>query len=392
MKVLWILNGCGLEGRGITGGPVRFHEISRRWRRDGRFDQHLLTTPGGETMLRGMGCELDATVTRASFVLKREPCRPFRLWSYIVTALTCGGALKRLPKSDVEITASDYFCDIVPAMRLKKKTGCKWVAWIHHKETPPSKRPGFYLFNLLTWKMQEWSFRRIARHADEAWIYTTDAGDLVEERLLAYGMPAERIRRMKCGINLADIQAAPEPAKKTVDAVMIGVRPNKGLWDIVPIWKKVLAKVPTATLRLMGGMSGTDALFRQIAAEGLEKAITVFRPEKGFLPSDEYYAKIKEARLLFTPSHEEGWGIVHCEAMAADVPVVAYDLPVYRRIYGDALTIVPTFDFDAFAAAVVRLLTDADEYARMQKRGTERASTYDWDALALADAEHVERL
>ena len=28
-SILWILNGCGLEGRGITGGPVRFH-IERR--------------------------------------------------------------------------------------------------------------------------------------------------------------------------------------------------------------------------------------------------------------------------------------------------------------------------------------------------------------------------
>ena len=23
-SILWILNGCGLEGKGITGGPVRF--------------------------------------------------------------------------------------------------------------------------------------------------------------------------------------------------------------------------------------------------------------------------------------------------------------------------------------------------------------------------------
>jgi hypothetical protein len=29
-SILWILNGCGLEGKGITGGPVRFYEISRR--------------------------------------------------------------------------------------------------------------------------------------------------------------------------------------------------------------------------------------------------------------------------------------------------------------------------------------------------------------------------
>ena len=129
----------------------------------------------------------------------------------------------------------------------------------------------------------------------------------------------------------------------------------------------MLAKVPTATLRLMGGMSGTEPLVRQIAAEGLDKSISVFRPEKGFLPADAYYAKIKEAKILFAPSHEEGWGIVHCEAMAAGVPVVAYDLPVYRRIYGAALALAPAFDFDAFADEVVRLLTDPETFARRRR-------------------------
>ena len=71
--IIWILNGCGLEAGSITGGPVRFHEVSRRWlQTHPGLRQHLLTTSGGEGMLRGMGCALPSTLVPASLFGTRE--------------------------------------------------------------------------------------------------------------------------------------------------------------------------------------------------------------------------------------------------------------------------------------------------------------------------------
>lgn len=294
-----------------------------------------------------------------------------------------------LVSPDVVITVSDYFCDIVPALAAKRTAGCRWIAWIHHRELPPSQRPGNRLVNTLTHRMQEWSLRRIARHADAAWTYDTDAGDLVRERLLSFGMPEERIRRMRCGVNVDDIHQAPEPPAKTVDATMVGVRPNKGLHDILPVWERVLARRPGTTLRLMGGMSGEAETLEEIRRKGLDRTITVFRPEGGFLPAPEYYAKLKESRILFAPSHEEGWGIAVCEAMAAGVPVAAYGLPVYRRIYGDAFRLVPCFDADAFADAIVEMLESSSAYAEYRGRGLQCAESFDWDRIADDDGAEI---
>lgn len=390
MNVLWILNGCGLEGGSITGGPVRFHEVSRRFA-SAMESQRLMTTSGGETMLRGMGCDIPAIPVPASLFLHREPCRAFRLWSYLVSALCAPSAIRKTfaetaSPPDCAITVSDYFCDVVPALAAKRRFGCKWIAWIHHRELPPSQRPGNRLVNALTYRMQEWSLRQIARHADAAWVYDTDAGDLIRERLLHWGMASDLVRTMLNGINCSDIAKAPEPSEKTADAVMIGVRPNKGLHDILPIWEKVLAMRPGTTLRLMGGMSGEADTLEAIRQRGLDRWITVFRPQGGFLPSSEYYAKIKEARILFAPSHEEGWGIVLCEAMAAGLPVVAYDLPVYRRIYGKDIRSVPRFDFAAFAHAIVEMLDRREVFDRYREQGLRRSSTYDWDSVAESDA------
>jgi glycosyltransferase involved in cell wall biosynthesis len=71
--------------------------------------------------------------------------------------------------------------------------------------------------------------------------------------------------------------------------------------------------------------------------------------------------------------------------MAAGVPVVGYDLPVYRRIYGDAFVKVSCFDADEFARKMVQMLDDASLFADYRKRGLACAATYGWDAIAAAD-------
>ena len=392
MKIVWVLNSYGLDSGAVTGSPIRFHAISSRWQKNvSGIEQMLLTTSGGERVLRGVGCTLPILRVPASLVLKREPfkIKAFRLWSYFVTVFHAHLFKSVLPETDLVITVSDYFCDVAAACIIKrKKAKTRWVAWIHHKELHPSKRPGNPLFNAITWRMQEWSFKKIARFADQAWVYESDAGDLCERRLLELGMPKERIRKMQNGIDVGPIACVPD-THKTTDAVMIGVRPNKGSLDVVPVWKHVQAIRPGTTLLLMGGMAGEEALAKHIHKEGLDRVISIFKPADGWLPFDAYISKIKSARILFAPSHEEGWGIAVCEAMACGLPVVAYDLPVYRRVYGDALIPIPENDHVAFAQAIVNLLNDQGHFISYMERGRKSAAKYDWDRVASDDFEAV---
>lgn len=386
MKITWILNGEGLCSDTLTGSPKRFLAVSSRWTSVHKaVKQQLVTTCGGSSITSQMGCELPKYVLPASFFLKKEPFKAFRIWSYFVSALSSLFMWRKVPASDYCITVSDYFCDVVPAMVFKRRgIASKWIAWIHHKELHPSTRPGNRIVNTVTWCIQEWSFKCIAKYADQAWVLDSAAGDLVAERLVELGLSKGRIRRMKNGVDLDPIKALPQP-DKCVDAVMIGVRPNKGLHDIVPVWQNVQKLRPGTTLSLMGGMTGVDALKEQIEKAGLSDVISFANAESAFLPFKEFIKKIKECRVMFAPSHEEGWGIAHCEAMACGLPVVAYDLPVYKRVYGDAVLKVAESDYKAFAEAVCSLLDDSELYERYVVHGCRAADNYNWDNIGVED-------
>jgi glycosyltransferase involved in cell wall biosynthesis len=383
-SILSVLNGCGLDAGTVTGGPVRFHEVSRRWQRREGVRQRLLTTSGGEEMLRRMGCTMPAARVRASLAGRRERFRAGRLWSYALSALDAPRALRGLDAPDAVLTVSDYFCDVVPAGAVRRRwPAARWIAWIHHREEPPAARPGNPLGNRVTWALQQWSFRRIARGADEAWVLDSGAGEAVSAALLGLGMPAARIRRMWNGLDLEAIRAAPAQAPDT-DAVLVGVRANKGMHDIVPVWEEVLRLRPGTRLRLMGGMSGEGPVLAEIARRGLDRFIEVSRSQ-GYLAPAAYYAALKRARVFFAPSHEEGWGIALGEAMACGLPVAAYDLPAYRRVFGDSHAAVPCFDRAALARALVRLLDDPAEHAARAAAGQACVARYGWDAIAEGD-------
>jgi len=69
--------------------------------------------------------------------------------------------------------------------------------------------------------------------------------------------------------------------------------------------------------------------------------------------SDEVkYKAIKHATVTFTPSLFEGYGMVPGESLCAGTPVIAYDLPVLRQVYGNNIVYAKHNNVKDFVAKV----------------------------------------
>jgi len=80
----------------------------------------------------------------------------------------------------------------------------------------------------------------------------------------------------------------------------------------------------------------------------------------------------------------ESFGVILLEAMAAGAPIVASDLPPFRRVLagGAAGRLFRTRDPDALAAALTELLDDPALRRRFAAAGAQAVAPYDWTIIA----------
>ena len=101
---------------------------------------------------------------------------------------------------------------------------------------------------------------------------------------------------------------------------------------------------------------------------------------------------MKSCRVFVFPSHEEGWGIAISEAMACGLPVIAFDLPVYRFIFGDVIETVPMKDFESFSEKIIKLLDDEEARKILIQRSEAHLSKHDLSDVAAKEFSLIKEL
>lgn len=100
----------------------------------------------------------------------------------------------------------------------------------------------------------------------------------------------------------------------------------------------------------------------------------------GRLTDSELIAWYKKSFALVQPSLSEGFGLTGIEAMAAGLPVLASDLPIFQEIYKDACIPFDPHNFESFVQAVGKLEhSNRDEII---EKGKKVARTYSWNTMA----------
>lgn len=384
-RVIFISNGFGLS-TAMSGGEVRlFNFISRAAK---YFDCALVTTSGGLKAANEFYKKIlfSPITVKCSITASKETFPLQRFIGYFISAAETQKKLAN-EEFDALYTSSDALCDINPAYELKKKKNFKWFCMLHHKYISPFKRPGFFPVNWLFYSLQEVSFKRIARRADCVFVLATDEGELIAKELRGYGYKGE-IHSVKNGINLprSTFHGPRSTVKDRRLAVYLGgLRPSKGLYDIVPAWKKVNSINPVLKLRVIG--MGSDRDMRYLENEIIRNSLGGVVELAGYLPNTEVEKSLAKAFVFFLPSHEEGWGISVLEALLHNCYPVVYNLPAFKAFRSEVIK-SECFDTDKIAMAAVA----AFKNKKPKKAGKSFISSFSWDVISAKEIKIIRGL
>ncbi|MFA5866560.1 MAG: glycosyltransferase [Actinomycetota bacterium] len=388
MRILIIADHL-LTSRVATGGDRVFVELAKRWKTLGAETMVLIPALAVEQCQDEIApsriYSIDTIIDRHGLA-SRYLC--FILPAYLIrTIKAC--ALMRSIECDVVYTTGDFFCDVIPAAYYKlRNPEAKWIARIYHvNEFPFKRRSNPFLFSTVSFFLQRFSFIFIKRFADS--VFLLNRG--VEEQLATLGFLPEQMQVAGAGIRFREIDEIDSQSESVFDACFLArLNPTKGVFDVPLIWERVVKTVEDAKLMIIGSGSqaGVRRLERELKKRGLDDNVSI----TGFLPDRQVWLTLKSSRVFISPSYEEGWGMSVCEAMACKVPVVAYDLPVYKELFDDAVVAVPSGSIEQFADQIVYLLQDPESGSRRGEYGYTIASRYDWDKIADRDLELIKSL
>ena len=167
------------------------------------------------------------------------------------------------------------------------------------------------------------------------------------------------------------------PTRRTTALFVGRVDEGKGIGDLLNAWEEVVMHCPQAYLHI----AGEGTLRKGMTAEANRRGLSTYLKFTGFLDDSEVAKLLSQCRLFMTLSRTEGFGMALAEALAAGLPVVAWDTPPLREIFGDckAVFLCRQGSISEIVAASVKLLTiSEDEWRVLSNEASSYSRRFSW--------------
>lgn len=129
-----------------------------------------------------------------------------------------------------------------------------------------------------------------------------------------------------------------------------------------------------------------DQIRKQVNQLGVTSQVSFL----GYLSDAELAPFMSRSHALIQPSLSEGFGLTGIEAMAAGLPVIASDIPVFKEIYGRAAIFFDPHSVTEFVAAIKRL--SSMDRQKLSIDSQQQSHKFSWDAMAVQTLKEYRRL
>jgi len=206
------------------------------------------------------------------------------------------------------------------------------------------------------------------------------------------GVSGERIFVSGNAVDLKLIsEVKPYSEKKIFDGVFVGrIAREKGIFDLLRVWKKVIKARKNAKLLIIGCGLELPLLKKEIVASGLKNNVLAL----GRCNDKEIYSLLKSSKTFIFPSLFEGWGIAIAEALACGLPAVAYDIPALREVFGECKSVflVPAKNFESLSSTVLKVLNKSKkELNELSNCSKAYSKQFSWKKIAKRDLRVIKK-
>lgn len=171
------------------------------------------------------------------------------------------------------------------------------------------------------------------------------------------------------------------------------IREYKGIQHLIPAFSKVIKKIPTARLIIVGPpIESVAEQYRELIKDLHLEKFTLYRP--AYIPIEDVPLYFRSADIAVFPYlHTYGSGALHL-AFAFSLPVIATDIGIFSEMVEDGKNgyLVPSGDVDSLVRAMIKLLSHPEGIKRMGEHSRHLAETrYSWEMIAQKTSEIYEK-
>ncbi|MFH1905664.1 MAG: glycosyltransferase [bacterium] len=369
----------------FSGGDNIFIKCAKRWAQMGHKINIFVWEEGLEMCQRNY-------LTGVNYII--WPAARFKKFGFFIlyfsrVIIGCMKSWKYHFKSPCIIySASDFWPDSIPAFMMKiKNKKARWIAGFYLFAPKPWQKDSPYrgkrfLKGLFYWLMQLPTYWLVNKYADM--VFVTSEPDV--RKFVTKKRNRNKIVVIRGGVDIKPSTEYPNSGnvipveKRKYDAVFVGrFHPQKGVLELIDIWKLVCKKKPQAKLAMIGNGSLEKEVKEKIEKFGLQDNIE----SHGFRDREEKYDIFKQSKIVLHPATYDSGGMAAAEAMAWGLPGVSFDLESLKTYYPKGMIKVAQDDYGKFAEEIIKLLSDKDYYLKLSNEARNLiVKEWDWSVRA----------
>lgn len=386
-KIVFVANN-NTASKGLSGGDRIFIEFIKNWR--DKLNISVIGCKECIDLLKRFGVDKNNVVYPST--QKRSRYETFsnirflghELSRIVVSIKAFFKYFSIIKNTDFVYSVSDFWPDILPALLLKlTKPKVKWIAGFYlfapkpwQKDNPYKTSLPRFFTGLFFWLSQQLSYFFIYQLAD--FVFVTSEPDV--NKFVSKRREKEKIIVIQGGVDISKshkyLIKKIKNVKKYLGVFMGRLHNQKGVLDLIDIWKMVREKIPGAKLAVIGDGPLKDEMMEKVKLFKIEKNVEFF----GYLFGDKKYEIFKKSQIVIHPATYDSGGMAAAEAMAWGLPGVSYDLEALKTYYPGGMVKVKCFDKQEFANKICLLGKDEKLYKKISSDAVDLIETiWPWD-------------